>query len=109
VVEEILELIDDAERGQLGAEVVPEGNARAPVVELEEGVSTRSYWKWRLVDIENVGYKWLTTNDRAIDSYVRKKHKGAEGVIGGIEVYRTKGLAVRKAKVLRLIRERSER
>lgn len=54
---------------------------------LEKNVKVKTIVKWKLKDIKQVSYMYITTNDVLINAIVRKALKGAEQIVGGIEVY----------------------
>ena len=65
--------------------------APAPVVEIA-GVTTRTYWHWRVTDPDTVPREYLTIDDAKIGAIVRRDKDKTS--IPGIEAYSETGLAV---------------
>ena len=61
--------------------------------EKPEGVSARTIWKAKVVDLEKVPRIWMMVNQKALDSYAQGT-KGAAKV-DGVEFYSEKILSVR--------------
>lgn len=66
----------------------------APTFNQAEGVSTRKYWKWRLVDESRIPRNFLMVDEKKINAIVRSM--GPKAGIPGIEVYRDTGITVRR-------------
>ena len=81
--------LESAGETQAAEELISQPVVAPPVVlprtPKAAGVSTRTSWKWRLIDIKQVPAAYLTTDDKKINGVVRSM--GKETSIPGIEVY----------------------
>lgn len=82
-----------AQQGQTGQEfnaLVAQGSALPTKA---QGISTRSMWRWRVVDAGAVPREYLCVDQAKVDAVVKAQQDGAK--IPGIEVYREEIMAVR--------------
>lgn len=63
-----------------------------------EGISVRTYKRYRVIDETKIRRGYLTPDSAKIQSKVTEMGKEAEGVVGGIEVYEEEGIARRGIK-----------
>lgn len=84
--EEALDKLEEAER--LEESPPPVGIPKAPVM---SGIHTRTYWKWRVIELSKVPLQYFTLDSKGIDAVVQQ-FKGMTA-IPGIEVYEETGVA----------------
>lgn len=61
-----------------------------------EGVSSRTAWKWKLVDASKVNRDHLMPDEKRINGVVRAMGRDAERIVGGISVYAERVIAAGK-------------
>jgi len=91
-----LEISESLERGdEEGAEAIANQLARSTGVELpvnvaspkSESASVRTVVRWRVVDHESMSRHYMIPDSALITRCVKLRGKGAEALVGGIEVY----------------------
>jgi hypothetical protein len=96
------EAMDKVMNGDLGPlpklDIVPIPSTFHPTIPKVAGVSTRTYWHWRISNRQEIKPDYLTPDDKLIKAIVDKKHKEAEGIVGGIEVWSDEGMATKGRK-----------
>lgn len=70
----------------------------APVAPKVAGVSTRTYWHFQVTNPSEINPAYLIPDEKLIKSIVDKRHKDAEGIVGGIQVWSDEGMATKGRK-----------
>ena len=66
-----------------------------PVKTAAKGMSTRTEWKFRVVDKAKIPLAYMNVNEVLIGQSVRLQHEAAADLIPGIEVYSDTGVSIR--------------
>ena len=66
-----------------------------PVKTKAKGMSTRTEWKFRVVDKSKIPLAYMNVNEVLIGQTVRQQHEAAADLIPGIQVYADTGVSIR--------------
>lgn len=99
-VDQAQEAISKVMAGDLGPlprlDIPPIAPSYTPPVAPEvPGVSTRTYWHFQVTNSAEIKREYMTPDEKLIKKIVESKHKDAEGIVGGIQVWPDEGMATR--------------
>jgi len=85
--EEHQEAVFEQEFEKKQEELMPFIEEKKLNAELPKGIKVKTITRWRVVDYSQMNRSYTVPNEVMINAIVRKALKGAEAIIGGIEVY----------------------